>query len=62
MRLKQLLGAGVAGFLHGNFVAWVEQQPRTEVERLLRSADDDDLFGRAPYGACPCEIRGNGIA
>jgi hypothetical protein len=62
VRKKQLLRARVARFFDRDFVVWIQQQPRTEIECLLRAADDDDLVGRTSHGAGPREVRGNRFA
>jgi hypothetical protein len=51
VRLEQLARARISRLLHRRFVAGIEQQARTQVERLLRPADDEDLVGLADHGA-----------
>ena len=46
----------VAGILHDEAVAGIEQQARADVEALLRAVDDDDLVDLAADAARPPQI------
>ena len=57
VRLEQLPRARVARILDGRDVARVDEHPRTQIERLLRAVDHDDLAGLAPDGPRPPQVR-----
>ena len=51
-----------ARVLHPDRVARVEEDPRGEVDGLLRACDDDHLVGRARHAAAGDEIGGDRLA
>ena len=57
VRLEQLPRARVARILDRRDVARVDEHARTQIERLLRAVDHDDLAGLAPDGARPPQVR-----
>src|SRR5215469_4209651 len=59
---KNASSEAVPGFFHPNSVSRFKQRSSTDVERLLRTADDHDLVRRAAYAACCCEIDCDGFA
>ena len=58
LRQKQLPRRRVPRLLDRNFVAGIEQEACAQIKSLLRSADDDDLFGGTANGSRSGEISG----
>ena len=62
VREKELPRARITRLLDRGLVAGIEQQPRAQVECLLRSVDDDHLIGIAADGPRPAEIGDDRLA
>src|SRR6516164_10554629 len=56
MRGEHSSGPLVARIFKSHFIPRLDEQPRTEVEGLLRSADNDDLLGRTADGSQPGHV------
>ncbi len=59
---QRAAGAEVAGVLDPDRVAGVEEHPRRQVERPLRSGDDNHLLRRAAHAARRAEVGGERLA
>ena len=62
VRGERVGGADVSGVLHAHAIAGIDQDARGEIERFLKSRDDDDLIRRAPHAARRGEILGDRLA